>query len=58
MGFSIVLSFLVFLVIDFGWNSIVYGILAAIYPAFQLIGAPILRRWSDTIGSKKSFTDK
>jgi len=31
----------------------VYGILAAIYPAFQLIGAPLLGRWSDTIGRKK-----
>ncbi len=53
MGFSIVLPFLVFLVIDFGGNSLVYGILAAIYPAFQLIGAPLLGRWSDTIGRKK-----
>src|SRR5919112_6798297 len=53
MGFSIVLPFLVFLVISFGGNSIVYGILAAIYPTFQLIGAPILGRWSDTFGRKK-----
>ncbi len=35
MGFSIVLPFLIFLVIDFGGNALVYGILAAIYPAFQ-----------------------
>jgi DHA1 family tetracycline resistance protein-like MFS transporter len=53
LGFSIVLPFLVFLVIDFGGNAIVYGILAAIYPAFQLIGAPILGRWSDIYGSTK-----
>ncbi|HSA75082.1 MAG TPA: MFS transporter [Candidatus Nitrosocosmicus sp.] len=53
MGFSIVLPFLIFLVIDFGGNALVYGILAAIYPAFQLIGAPILGKWSDTIGRKK-----
>jgi len=53
LGYSIVLPFLVFLVIRFGGNSIVYGILAAIYPAFQLIGAPILGRWSDTYGRKK-----
>jgi MFS transporter, DHA1 family, tetracycline resistance protein len=53
LGFSIVLPFLVFLVIDFGGNAIVYGILAATYPAFQLIGAPILGRWSDTYGRKK-----
>src|SRR5215208_2312524 len=50
LGFSIVL---VFLVIDFGGNAIVYGILAAMYPAFQLIGAPILGRWSDIYGRKK-----
>jgi DHA1 family tetracycline resistance protein-like MFS transporter len=53
LGYSIVLPFLVFLVIDFGGNVIVYGILAATYPAFQLIGAPILGRWSDTYGRKK-----
>ena len=53
LGFSIVLPFLVFLVIDFGGNAIVYGILAAVYPAFQLIGSPILGRWSDIYGRKK-----
>jgi MFS family permease len=53
IGFSIVLPFLVFLVTDFGGNAILYGILAATYPAFQLIGAPILGRWSDTYGRKK-----
>ncbi len=53
LGFSIVLPFLVFLVIGFGGNAIVYGLLAAMYPAFQLIGAPILGRWSDIYGRKK-----
>jgi MFS transporter, DHA1 family, tetracycline resistance protein len=53
LGFSIVLPFLIFLVMDFGGNAIVYGILAAVYPAFQLIGAPILGRWSDIYGRKK-----
>ena len=53
LGFSIVLPFLVFLVIDFGGNAIVYGILAAVYPAFQLIGAALLGRWSDIYGRKK-----
>ncbi len=53
LGFSIVLPFLVFLVIDFGGNAIVYGILAAVYPAFQLVGAPLLGRWSDIYGRKK-----
>ena len=53
LGFSIVLPFLVFLVTDFGGNAIVYGVLAATYPALQLIGAPILGRWSDIYGRKK-----
>jgi MFS transporter, DHA1 family, tetracycline resistance protein len=47
------LPFLVYLVKDFGGNAIVFGILSATYPAFQLIGAPILGRWSDTYGRKK-----
>lgn len=53
LGFSIVLPFLVFLVIKFGGNAVVYSLLAATYPAFQLIGAPILGRWSDIYGRKK-----
>jgi len=53
LGFSIVLPFLVFVVMKFGGNAIVYGLLAATYPAFQLIGAPILGRWSDIYGRKK-----
>ncbi len=31
----------------------VYGILGASYPAFQLIGAPLLGKWSDIYGRKK-----
>ena len=53
LGFSIVLPFLIFLVTDFGGNAIVYGMLAATYPALQLIGAPILGQLSDTYGRKK-----
>jgi MFS transporter, DHA1 family, tetracycline resistance protein len=53
LGFSIVLPFLVFVVMKFGGNAIVYGLLAATYPAFQLIGAPKLGRWSDIYGRKK-----
>jgi len=54
LGFSIVLPFLVFLVTDFGGNALVFGIVAAMYPALQLIGAPILGRWSDHYGRKAS----
>src|SRR5215510_300121 len=53
LGFSIVLPFLVFLVKDFGGNAIVYGMLGATYSAFQLIGAPIMGKWSDHYGRKK-----
>jgi DHA1 family tetracycline resistance protein-like MFS transporter len=53
LGFSIVLPFLVFVVMKFGGNAIVYGLLAATYPAFQLIGSPILGKWSDVYGRKK-----
>ena len=53
LGFSIVLPFLVFLVRDFGGNAIIYGVLGATYSAFQLIGAPILGKWSDVYGRKK-----
>ena len=53
LGFSIVLPFLVFLVIKLGGDAIVYGLLAATYPAFQLIGSPILGKWSDIYGRKK-----
>lgn len=53
LGFSIVLPFLVFLVTDFGGNALIYGILSATYPAFQLVGAPLLGRWSDLYGRRK-----
>lgn len=53
LGFSLVLPFLVFLVEAFGGNAIIYGLIAAMYPAFQLIGAPLLGRWSDIYGRRK-----
>lgn len=53
LGFSIVLPFLLFLVTKWGGNALVYGIMGATYSFFQLIGAPILGRWSDSIGRKK-----
>ncbi len=53
LGFSIVLPFLVFLVTRWGGNALVYGLMGATYSAFQLIGAPILGRWSDTYGRRR-----
>lgn len=52
LGFSLVLPFLVYLVIDMGGNEVIYGLIAAAYPALQLIGAPILGRLSDSIGRR------
>lgn len=53
LGYSIIIPFLVFLVTRFGGNAMIYGILGSTYPLFQMIGAPILGRWSDQIGRKK-----
>ena len=53
LGFSIVLPFLVFLVLRLGGNPIIYGLVGATYPMLQLIGAPLLGRWSDRYGRKR-----
>ena len=53
LGFSIVLPFLVFLVTRLGGNALIYGVMGATYSFFQLIGAPILGRWSDRYGRKR-----
>jgi len=53
LGFSIVLPFLVFLVTEWGGNALIYGVMGATYSAFQLVGAPILGRWSDAYGRRK-----
>ena len=52
IGFSLVLPFLVFLVTDWGGNAFVYGLAGATYSSFQLVGAPILGRWSDRYGRR------
>ena len=53
LGYSIVIPMLIFLVNDFGGNEFIYGLLVAMYPGFQLIGAPVLGKWSDNIGRKR-----
>lgn len=53
LGFSIVLPFLVFLVTRFGGNALIYGMMGATYSTFQLIGAPILGKWSDIYGRRE-----
>ncbi|MCH8906006.1 MAG: MFS transporter [Candidatus Heimdallarchaeota archaeon] len=53
LSFSIVLPFLIILVVRFGGNAVVYGILGASFSFFQLIGSPILGNWSDRVGRRK-----
>jgi MFS family permease len=53
LGYSIILPFLIILVLKFGGNELMYGIMGATYSFFQLIGAPILGKWSDRYGRKK-----
>ena len=53
LGYSIIIPMLVFLVQKFGGNEFIYGLLGATYPALQLVGAPLLGKWSDSIGRKR-----
>ena len=53
IGFSIVMPSLIFLVTRFGGNALVFGMIGATYSFFQLIGAPILGRWSDRYGRRR-----
>ncbi len=53
LGYSLVLPFLIVLVLNFGGNEVIYGVLGATYSFFQFIGAPILGKWSDTQGRKR-----
>ncbi len=53
LGFGLVLPLLIFLVTEWGGNAVLYGIAGATYSFFQLVGAPILGRWSDRYGRKR-----
>lgn len=53
LGYSVILPFLVYLIKDFGGNAVIYGIIGAVYPLFQFIGAPLLGSWSDRVGRKR-----
>ncbi len=53
LGYSIVMPFLVFLVTQWGGDAVVYSLVAVAYSAFQLVGAPLLGRWSDVVGRKR-----
>ena len=53
LGYTIVMPFLVFLVIQWGGNAVIYGLVGAAYSVFQLFGSPMLGRLSDTWGRKR-----
>ena len=53
LGFSIVVPFLVFLNLEFGGNSFIFGLLLASYSILQIPGATWLGKLSDRIGRKK-----
>ena len=53
LGFSLALPILVFLMTDLGGAPWAYGLLGATYSAAQMIGAPLLGRWSDRTGRRE-----
>jgi len=53
LGYSFIVPYLVYLVTAFGGNEVIYGLMGAVYPALQLVGAPILGAWSDRFGRKR-----
>jgi MFS transporter, DHA1 family, tetracycline resistance protein len=53
LGFSIVMPSLVFVVTRLGGNALIFGVVGATYSLFQLVGAPILGRWSDRYGRRR-----
>jgi MFS transporter, DHA1 family, tetracycline resistance protein len=53
LGFSVVMPSLVFIVTRLGGNALMFGSIGATYSLFQLIGAPILGRWSDRYGRRR-----
>ena len=51
-GFGLVIPFLVILITRFGGNSVIYGLVSAVYPLCQSISSPLLGKLSDTMGRK------
>jgi MFS family permease len=53
LGYTIVMPFLVYLVMQWGGDAVVFSLVSAAYSAFQFIGSPVLGRWSDVWGRKR-----
>lgn len=52
LGFAILIPVFPFIIEDFGGNEVTYGVLLAMYPLFQFLGAPALGSLSDTYGRR------
>ncbi len=52
LGFSLILPLLPYYAATFGADAFVTGLLVASYAVAQLIGAPLLGRWSDRVGRR------
>lgn len=52
LGFSLILPLLPYYAQTFGADAFVTGLLVASYAVAQLIGAPLLGRWSDRVGRR------
>ncbi|MCX7841022.1 MAG: MFS transporter, partial [Anaerolineae bacterium] len=52
LGFSLILPLLPYYAETFGADAFVTGLLVASYAVAQLIGAPLLGRWSDRAGRR------
>lgn len=52
LGFSLILPLLPYYAETFGADAFITGLLVASYAVAQLLGAPLLGRWSDRIGRR------
>ena len=52
LGFSLILPLLPYYAGTFGADAFVTGLLVASYAVAQLVGAPLLGRWSDRVGRR------
>lgn len=52
LGFSLILPLLPYYAQTFGADAFITGLLVASYAVAQLLGAPLLGRWSDRIGRR------
>src|SRR5690348_13503875 len=55
LGFGLVIPFLVVLVNRYGGDAFMYGVIGAIFPAFQFVGSLVLGYYSDIYGRKPTL---